>query len=149
MSDRGVTWRSHPLVDDFPRSALVLAAIAAASVAAAMAFDGAGYGAIAAALLAASLARYLLPTRYELRPDGIAIRFLGTTRLVGWHDVKRVEMCRDGVFLSPLPRRSRLDSFRGTFLRFNGNRDEVVNFVREKLGPAAQAEGGPAPRLRP
>ena len=146
MNGGKVVWRSHPLVDEFPRSALLPAAILGASCAVALAFEGLGYGLVAAAVLAASLGRYLLPTRYELREDGAVVWFLGRGRLVPWGEVKRVEVGHEGVFLSPFARRSRLDSFRGTFLRFNGNRDEVLGFVHEKV---AAAQGGASPRLRP
>ncbi len=141
-----MVWRSHPLVDEFPRSVLLPVAILAAACAASVAFSGLGYGLIAAAVLTASLGRYLLPTSYELREDGAVVHFLGRGRRVPWGEVKRVEVGRDGVFLSPFPERSRLDSFRGTFLRFNGNRDEVLGFVHEKV---AAAQGGASPRLRP
>lgn len=149
MSGRNVVWRSHPLVDEFPRSALLPLAILAASCAVALAFKEAGYGLIAIAALAGSLARYLLPTSYELREDGAVLRFLGRSRLVPWGEVKRVEVGRDGVLLSPFARRSRLDSFRGTFLRFKGNRDEVVSFVRRQVASHAEAGRGAPPRLRP
>jgi len=76
---------------------------------------------------------YFLPTWYELDADGVAVRFLGRTRWVAWTEVRRTQVHGEGVQLSPFERPSRLESFRGTFLRFAGNRDEVVSFVKGQV----------------
>jgi len=135
-----LSWRSHPIADDYPRSLLLVAAAGAICAGVSASFGRIGYGLIAAALLGVSLSRYLLPTRYELGQGGVTVRFLGQTHQVAWGEVKRVEVHRGGVFLSPFERPSRLDAFRGTFLRFAGNAGEVVSFVQGKV-----AEGRPAP----
>jgi hypothetical protein len=110
-----------------------VAASVAVCVAAGVGFGGAGYALLAAAMLAVSLARYFLPTWYELGEAGVAVRFLGRVRAVPWSQVQRVATHREGVFLSPFERPSRLDPFRGTFLRFAGNADEVVSFVESRV----------------
>lgn len=126
-------WRSHPVVDDYPRSLLLVAAVMAVCVGVWASFDGIGYAAIAAAFLLGSLARYLVPTRYELDAAGVSVRFLGHGRSVAWAAVRRVGVHPEGVQLSPFERASRLEAFRGIFLRFAGNRDEVVSFVERQM----------------
>ncbi len=128
----GLSWRSLPVVDDFPRSLLLVAAVVAICAAAAVAFQGLGYGVLAAVLLGGSLARYFVPTDFELDEQGATVRFLGQSRQVPWSEVQRVEVGRNGVHLSPFERPSRLDSFRGAFLRFAGNGDEVASFVQRQ-----------------
>ncbi len=125
-------WRSFPLVDDFPRSLVLVAAVVAICVVVAMAFGGAGYGLLSLALLGVSLARYFVPTNFELDEEGATVRLLGQVRRVPWSQVRRVSVDRTGVHLSPFARPSRLDSFRGTYLRFAGNADEVVSFVKRR-----------------
>jgi hypothetical protein len=132
-------WRSHPVVDDYPRSLLLVAAVVAVCVGVWISFDSAGYAALAAAFLAGSLARYFAPTDYELDGDGASVRFLGHLRRVGWGAVRRFFVAHEGVQLSPFERPSRLESFRGTFLRFAGNRDEVVRFVEAQVAAHRQA----------
>jgi hypothetical protein len=131
-----VRWRSLPVADDYPRSLLAVAVVLAACVGVYFAFGSAGYALVAAAALGGSLARYFLPTDYELDERGARIRFLFATRLVPWENVRRVDVHRDGAFLSPFERPSRLDSFRGSFLRFRGNGDEVIGFVRCRVRSA-------------
>jgi len=132
-------WRSHPIVDDYPRSLLLVAAVIAVCVGVWVSFGGLGYAAIAAAFLLGSLARYFVPTDYELDAAGVCVRFLGHARRVPWEAVRRVGVRREGVQLSPFERPSRLESFRGTFLRFAGNRHEVVSFVESQMAAHRQA----------
>jgi len=126
-------WRSHPVVDDYPRSVLLVALVVLAGVGTGISFGGVGYAVLAAAVLVGSLGRYFAPTRYELDAEGVWVRFLGHVRRVSWGDIRRVSVHREGVFLSPFERPTRLDAFRGTFLRFAGNRGEVVSFVETQM----------------
>ncbi|MFP4058232.1 MAG: hypothetical protein ACLF0G_15300 [Candidatus Brocadiia bacterium] len=121
------------MVDDYPRSLLLLGLVAVACAAAGLGFGGVGYALLAGALLSLSLCRYFLPTRYHLDDQGAAVGFLGQWRRVPWGAVRRVSVHREGVHLSPFARPSRLDSFRGTYLRFAGNGQEVVRFVRSRV----------------
>ncbi|MBM4036674.1 MAG: hypothetical protein FJ291_33485 [Planctomycetes bacterium] len=132
-------WRSHPVVDDYPRSLLLVAAVIAVCVGVWISFDSAGYAALAAAVLAGSLARYFVPTHYELDSDGVSVRFLGHLRRVGWGDVRRFFVAPEGVQLSPFEKPSRLEAFRGTFLRFAGNGDEVVRLVEGQVAAHRKA----------
>ena len=134
-----VRWRSHPVVDDYPRSLLLVAAVITLCVGVWVSFDSALYAAIAAAFLAGSLARYFVPTDYALDADGASVRFLGHLRRVAWGDVRRFFVAPEGVQLSPFGKPSRLESFRGTLLRFAGNRDEVVRFVEGQMAARRQA----------
>ena len=127
-------WRSHPVVDDFPRSLLLVGIVVGVSVLAGFAFGGAGYGLLAVVVLAVSLTSYFVPTDFELDDDGVTVRILGRSQRVAWARVRRYTVHREGVHLSPFAKPSRLDSFRGTFLRFAGNADEVVSFVEGKAG---------------
>lgn len=132
-------WRSHPVADDYPRSLLLVALVVAISVGVWISFDGIGYALLTAGLLVGSLARYFAPTWYVGDEAGVSVRFLGWNRVVRWGDVRRVLAHRDGVFLSPFERPSRLDAYRGMFLRFAGNADEVVSFVERQVAAHRQA----------
>lgn len=131
-----VRWRSCPLKDDLPRSLVLVGVYVGLCALVGVAFGGAGYALLSAVLLGASLARYFLPTDFELDEHGVTVRFLRQARKVPWSRVRRVSVQRAGVYLSPFEKASRLDSFRGTFLRFADNSDEVVSFVKSKLAVA-------------
>lgn len=96
-----------------------------------VAFGALGW--ISAVLLPAALAKWFLPTRYELGPEGLAIRFLGITTRAPWSRFRRFYPHSVGVHLSTFEVPSPLDPFRGLFLRFRGNREDVVARL-EKAG---------------
>lgn len=130
MSDV-LCWEDHPLRSESPfRSAALAGLIAVSAVAAAVGFGHWIYGAFSLVVLLLSVSRYLFPTYYKLDGTGVASRHLGLGRSRRWDEFYRVDECADGLFLSPFERPRRLDTFRGIFLRFHQNREEVVYFVR-------------------
>ena len=129
-----VRWRSHPIVGEYPRSLLCPAIVLAICVGVYYSFESLGWALLSAGFFAVSLARYFLPTSYELNADGVRVSFFFTVKSIRWSSVRRVDGHRQGLHLSPFERPSLLDSFRGTFLRFRDNADEVVSFVESKVG---------------
>ena len=126
-------WKSHPIVDEYPRSLLLPVIVLAVCIAVHFLFGGPGWALLAAAFLAVSLARYFLPTTCELSGDGARLRFLGAVRLMPWSRVRRVDVLPGAVLLSPFEKPSRLDSFRGVYMRLCRNADEVVSFVEKSV----------------
>ena len=127
-------WEDHPLRSESPaRSAALAGLIVASALAASVGFGHWLYGAFSLAVLTLSVSRYLFPTHYELDGVGVASRHLGVGRSRCWDEFRRVEERADGLFLSPFEGPRRLDAFRGVFLRFHQNREEVVYFVRHHV----------------
>jgi len=121
-----LTWTVH-LARRRPRqAAAVVAVILAGSVAAGLGFQSLLLGLLAALLLVASLADYFLPLRYRLAADGVSVRGLWHHRRLQWPSVRRVVRDTSGVKLSPLPRPSRLEAYRGIYLWFSANEPEVM-----------------------
>ncbi len=84
------------------------------------------------ALLGAT-SEFLLPIRYRLDEEGAEMRNLHNWRRIAWSEVKKAYLLEDGVKLSPLGVRTRLEPFRGVFLRFgegHGSQEEVLSAVR-------------------
>jgi hypothetical protein len=57
-----------------------------------------------------------------------------------WDQVRRVSRDDLSVRLSPFPRPSKLDAFRGILLWFDGNADDVMAFIAHHV--KAEAAGG-------
>jgi len=90
--------------------------------------------------LTGALREFLFPLSFRLTTRGAYVANGPARLFLAWDDVKRATHGDDGVFLSPLPRPSRLDSFRGVTLCFaDGNGDEVLAAVR------GQWRRGPGP----
>lgn len=85
---------------------------------------------LAGAIFLGSLSTFFFPTRYELSRDKIKVKYLFTSV------VKEVSMYRsfypdkNGVLLSPFTKPSRLENFRGLYIKYHQNKTEVDAFVK-------------------
>ena len=137
-SSRTISWIVHPLMTEPTlKSVFLVVIIVFVSGAIVVSFEGIGYGLISVALLLIALSKYLFPTKYILDSRGINSSHIFFTNQYTWDQFQRVDVHSDGVFLSPFGKPHRLDSFRGQFLRFSCNREEVMNAVRSFLPPHA------------
>ncbi len=136
MSDAdAITWVSLPIRDEpWHKSALLILIVAATAAIAAL--QAIFWGALALLLLFILLGPYFLPCRFEVSERGVKKFFPLFNRDRPWDVYKRYVPQRDGVFLSPFPAPSRLDSFRGDFLRFSRttDRERVMELVRKHVG---------------
>ena len=122
------------------QAAAAVALIAAASLAAGYGFQSLLLGLLAAALLIASVSDYLFPLSFTLSDEAAEARGPLHRRRIPWPQVRRVARDDLGVKLSPLPQPSRLDAFRGIYLWFEDNADDVMAFVVHHT--KAEAAGG-------
>jgi hypothetical protein len=83
--------------------------------------------------LLGSLSTFFLPTTYELTENGIKVKFFFNTKQMEWGKYRSFYVDKNGVLLSPFEKPSRLENFRGIYLRFNQNKDEVVNFIQQRV----------------
>jgi hypothetical protein len=86
--------------------------------------------AVAAGMLLGSLTSFYLPTVYRLGADGAGYSRWLSQRKLEWSRVRSVTKERDGVFLSPFPAKTRLENFRGLYLPYRSNREEVLACIR-------------------
>ncbi|MCJ7458582.1 MAG: hypothetical protein MUP17_06300, partial [candidate division Zixibacteria bacterium] len=63
----------------------------------------------------------------------LKVKFFFNTRKMEWGKYRSFYMDKNGVLLSPFEKPSRLENFRGIYLRFNQNKDEVVNFIKQRI----------------
>lgn len=128
-----LSWRSFPVVDEFPKSILLSLLPVIAIICFHFAFKEIIYTIIAVILLSITLKRYYLPTFYTLTQETVEIKFLFGKKMIKWHCFRNFYIHKIGVFLSPFEKPSYLDPFRGVFLRYYRNRDDVVSFVKSKI----------------
>lgn len=79
----------------------------------------------------ASTTELFFRTKYRLDSEGARAQCGMSVTSMDWVNVKRVIPDEVGVLLSPLEKSGRLDAFRGVYLRFAGNREEVLAKIRE------------------
>ena len=132
--DESLCWEVHPLRQEkASKSLLLIVIVATVSWSVAYSFDHFGYGLLSLCVIVFSLAHYFFPSRYRLDKTGVSRDLLGLQIRRSWTDFRRVDTRSNGLFLSPFARPSRLDSFRGLFLPFHAERDQVVYYVQQHV----------------
>ncbi|MEW5993312.1 MAG: hypothetical protein AB1744_02820 [Candidatus Zixiibacteriota bacterium] len=99
------------------------------------------FAVLAMVIMLASLAKFYFPTGYRLTPDGITVKTTTQTLHKQWSLYRSCYPDKNGILLSPFARPSRLESFRGIYVMFSGNRDEVTAYVEEHIGKSSNGAG--------
>ena len=90
------------------------------------------------AAIMGSTSEYWLPLRFKLDTRGASVRCGVSLTAIDWSAVKRVVETEIGIRLSPLEKPNRTAQFRGVFLRYAGNRDQVLEYVNNLRGDSAR-----------
>ena len=129
-------WRVH-LARRRPRRAAVVAlAVLATAVICQLAFDRPLFAIVAGLLVAFSTADFILPIHYRITEAGVQMRAGLSLRRMAWSQVRACYRDAWGVKLSPLPRPSRLEAFRGIYLWFGDDNADSVMHAIESYRPA-------------
>lgn len=128
-SEPVLSWSVH-LARRSPVKAIVSLALVTAATAVGCALAGPYVALVVAVALVASLSDFLFPVRYVVTHDGASCKMLLKGSEIKWSNVKRCYVDNFGVKLSPLDRVSRVEAFRGVYLRFGDNENEVIETVK-------------------
>lgn len=126
-------WTTHP-VRRRPLAALLVTIFI--FVVAGMVFsmtESKAFAVLALVVLFLSLAKFYLPTRYMLTEKFVVIKTTTQKIEKKWSDYRSAYPDNNGILLSPFLSPSRLENFRGIFLIFDKNKDEVVAIVNKMI----------------
>ena len=91
-------------------------------------------GLLGFAIIVGSTAEFWLGTSYKLDKDSASVRCGFSYSEMRWNEVKRAVTTGEGVKLSPLASETRMDSFRGIFLKFGDEpAQQILDFIRRSL----------------
>jgi hypothetical protein len=107
------------------------------------------FTALALVVLFLSLARFYLPIRYRLTEKGIAIKSLTQALTREWKVFRTCYPDKNGILLSPFTRPTRLENFRGLFLLFEDNAEEVTDYVKRHLNRDAEPASASSRKEQP
>jgi hypothetical protein len=88
---------------------------------------------IAALILYGSLTQYFTKTTYEFTETRVRVKYVVNKIEKEWAQYRSYYVDKNGVLLSPFAGPSRLENFRGLFIRFARNKDQVMEIVRQKI----------------
>jgi len=91
-------------------------------------------------IMTASLAAFYFPTSYRLTENEIIIKTTMQKLHKKWSQYRSFYPDKNGILLSPFVRPSRLENFRGTYIRFWDNREEVISFVKTMIEKNRESE---------
>ena len=136
VEDEGavLNWRCHPVRRRPVVSMAVTAFIVLVGLLVYFATDSRGFTVLALVILFASLAKFYFPTEYRLSDKNIKVKTTTQTLVKEWSMYRSYYADKNGILLSPFARPSRLENFRGLYIMFEKNRDEVTAFVKERIG---------------
>ncbi|MBN2080723.1 hypothetical protein JW859_00810 [bacterium] len=92
-----------------------------------------GWSFISFVLLISLTAMIYLPIRYQLDARGITSYLVGLPSHRPWSHYRNFYAHDTGVHVTTMPAPSALDAFRGHYLQFAGNRDEVLAFLERHM----------------
>ncbi len=124
-------WRVHPVRRDPLRLTPVAASALFSAGVAWILFHAPLVCGAAVFMIASATSEYLLPSRFQITEAQAEARCGASHFVIEWPRVRRALLYSDGVRLSPLASPSRLDAFRGVYLRFApdgvpGDRESVL-----------------------
>ena len=91
------------------------------------------FAVLGVAIILISTAEFWLGTSYKVDSNGASARTGASMTSLEWSAVKQAIVQNDGVKLSPLGTSSRLEAFRGVFLKYGDHKEQVLEKVRRCL----------------
>ena len=136
MSDQPIpqhTWRVHPLRESWTRSTLLLLFLLLLFLGIYCLFQSVSVALLSAIFVTGSLYRYFVPFRYALYEGQLVVTAPFYRLTKPWSAFRSFYVDNNGVLLSPFAEPSRLENFRGVYVRLGANRSEVVDFIKNKI----------------
>lgn len=129
-----ISWTVHPFVENWKRSTLLLLFLLSILVVIYISFKSTLYLLFSAILLIAPLYKYFLPFHFCCRIDHLVVTACCYKVERQWSNFRSYYVDKNGVLLSPFAKPTRLENFRGTYIRFGTHPpEEIVNYIQVKL----------------
>ena len=136
MSDQPIpqqTWRVHPLRESWMRSTLLLLFLILLFSGVYWLFQSVFVALLSTIFVTSSLYRYFVPFRYELYEHELVVTAPFYRLTKPWDAFRSFYVDNNGVLLSPFTKPSRLENFRGVYVRFGANRSEALDFIKNRI----------------
>lgn len=137
---RSLAWRIHPVKRKPMLSAVVTLAILLFSFLVFVSTESTFMTVLSLAILFGSLAKFYWPTSFTLTEKEIVVKTTMQTLRKEWSLYRSYWPDKNGVLLSPFAEKSRLENFRGLYLIFGENKDDVIAFVKERIAAQTGAK---------
>jgi hypothetical protein len=136
MADESTTlsWTVHPLVENRRKSVLLVIFLSLLLFGIYWGFQSISVALLSAIFLLGSLYKYFLPFHHQCEADRLIIISCCYRLERSWQTFRSFYVDANGVLLSPFARPTRLENFRGVYVRFGKHTpEEVINFITSKI----------------
>lgn len=135
---RDLTWRIHPFMENAKISVMVIGIIVFICSVVYISFSSIFWVVLSFIFLFVSLSPFFFPTNFSMNDKEVKVKRVFTTIIRPWERFKGFYYDKNGVQLTPFTYPSRLDSYRGLFLKFGNNKKEIIDFIKKHLSPVLE-----------
>lgn len=136
-----ISWCVHPLVESWKRSVLLSLFLFLILIIVYSGFKSVVILLLSALLLIGPLYKYFLPFHYNCGTGSLVVSACCYKQERPWSTFRSYYVDKNGVLLSPFAKPTRLENFRGVYVRFGKHPpEEIVNFIHFKLNSESQDE---------
>ena len=129
-----LSWTVHPLVENRRKSVLLGLFLALLLFGIYWGFQSVSVALLSAIFLLGSLYKYFLPFHHQCEADKLIITSCCYRLERSWATFRSFYVDANGVLLSPFVRPTRLENFRGVYVRFGKHTPEkVIDFITSKV----------------
>lgn len=129
-----IKWRVHPFVESWKRSVLLCLFLFSLLTILYLGFQSLGVLLFSALLLIGPLYKYFIPFHYQCGADNLIVSACCYKLERPWSTYRSFYPDKNGVLLSPFAKPTRLETFRGIYVRFGKHPpEEIVNFIQSKI----------------
>lgn len=128
-----LSWVVLPVCDNWRRSALLIAFLIMLIVVVYFASQSIYLTLLSVFFLVGALYKYFVPFRYQFDNQKVTIQSFRYRFEQDWTNFHSFYIDRNGILLSPFAQPSRLENFRGVYVRFGNNKGAVINFVKQQI----------------
>ncbi len=129
-----LSWTVHPFVENWRKSVLLGLFLALLLFFIYVGFQSIYVAVLSAIFLIGSLYKYFLPFHHQFEADRLVITSCCYKMERSWETFRSFYVDVNGVLLSPFAHPTRLENFRGVYVRFGKHSpEEIVSFITSKI----------------
>ena len=129
-----LSWTVHPIVENWRKSVLLGLFLVLLLFGIYLGFQSIYVALISGIVLLGSLYKYFLPFHHQCEADRLIITSCCYRLERSWETFRSLYVDANGILLSPFARPTRLENFRGVYVRFGKHTpEEVVDFITSKI----------------
>ena len=129
-----LSWTVHPLVENKRKSVLLGLFLSLLLFGIYLGFQSIAIALLSAIFLLGSLYKYFLPFHHQCETDKLIITSCCYRLERSWETFRSFYVDANGVLLSPFARPTRLENFRGVYVRFGKHTpEEFIDFMTSKI----------------